>query len=74
MSSIYNIDRKDCTKEDFVQVSPVANKDGTWAAIVLFQGNLGPFFTATSPADAKAQADIWVKDNLNATTSYRYEI
>jgi hypothetical protein len=75
VSQIYSIDRKDCAEEDFVQVSPVANVDGMWAAVVLFHGTLGPFFTSTvSLADAKAMADEWVRANLNATTSYRRDL
>lgn len=76
MAKIYSINRKDCTEEDFLYVAPVANAEGMWAAVVLFQGKLSPYFKSeVSLADAKAQGDAWIQANLNgATTSYRREM
>ncbi len=75
MATIYSIDLNDCTEDDFLYVAPVANEDGSYAAVVLFKGKFSPFFLSkTSPDDARKQADAWVLTNLGATTSYRREI
>jgi len=75
MPTIYNIDLPGSTEEDFLYVAPVANEDGSYAAVVLFKGKFSPFFLSkTSADDAKKQADAWISANLSATTSYRGEM
>jgi hypothetical protein len=76
VAQIYNIDQNGCTEEDFLYVAPVANESGTYAAVVLYHGQLGPYFTSrVSLAEVKKQGDAWIAKTLNgATTSFRRDI
>ena len=59
----------DCTEEDFLYV-PVANANGMYAAVVLYRGQLSPYFTSrVSLVDVKTQGDAWIAKNLDGATT-----